>query len=429
VIPFFINGSRIFLAAAFFYASASAAWWKGNLHTHTLWSDGSEYPESVADWYKTNGYHFLALSDHNIFQDVEKWVRVTNNDNVALKKYRDRFGEAWVDQRWIGETQQVRLKKLAEFRGMFEEPNRFLLIPAEEVSAKFRTLPLHINAINIRELLKAQDGTSVVDVLQHNVDAILEQRRRTGQPMFPHINHPNFGWGITAEELMKVQGDRFFEVYNGHPAVNNEGDLYHASTERIWDIVLAFRLGELGLEPMYGTAVDDAHQYHRMNRTNSNPGRGWVMVRSEKLTAAALIDSMERGDFYASSGVRLRDLRVMTNSLAIEIEPEEGVTYVTRFIGTRTTFDRQSEAGQRSAGTVTPVTRTYSYEIGTILAEAPGPNARYEFRGDEIYVRAKVISSKPKQNPYAAGEVEAAWVQPVIPGVLPASVAREQAGQ
>src|SRR6185503_4480422 len=238
---------------------------------------------------------------------------------------------------------------------------------------------------------------NVVEVLQRNVSAVLEQRRRTGQPMFPHINHPNFGWGITAEELMRVKGDKFFEVYNGHPAVNNEGDLYHASTERIWDILLTFRLAELGLEPMFGTAVDDAHNYHTMARTNSNPGRGWVVVRSEQLTAAALIEAMERGDFYASSGVRLRDIRVSTNALAIDIEAEPGVTYVTQFVGTRISFDRTAESGQRPAGTVAPVTRYYSGDIGTVLVEVPGLQPQYTFRGDEIYVRAKVISSKAKR--------------------------------
>jgi len=416
-----MSGSRLFLAAVFIFwlcAPATAAWWKGNLHTHSFWSDGDDYPEAIADWYKTNGYHFLALSDHNILQEVEKWRVITNNRGgiETFIKYQRRFGNDWVEQRTTLGTQEVRLKKLSEFRTFFEESNRFLLIPAEEISAKFRTLPLHINVINIQELIKAQDGTSVVDVLQRNVDAVLDQRRRTGQPMFPHINHPNFGWGITAEELMHIQGDKFFEVYNGHPAVNNEGDLYHASTERIWDIVLAFRLAELGLEPMYGTAVDDAHNYHVTRRTNANAGRGWVMVRSDELNAASLIAAMERGDFYGSSGVRLRDVRVSTNSLAIGIEPEEGVTYTTRFIGTRTSFDRNSEPGERPSGTITAVTRSYSYEIGATFAEVVGTNPRYDFRGDEIYVRAKVISSKTKQNPYAAGEMEAAWVQPVIPG-------------
>ena len=39
-------------------------WWKGNTHTHTLWSDGDGAPELVAGLYKEAGYHFLVLSDH-----------------------------------------------------------------------------------------------------------------------------------------------------------------------------------------------------------------------------------------------------------------------------------------------------------------------------------------------------------------------------
>jgi hypothetical protein len=414
-----MRGRYLLCAAALCVASTlQAAWWKGNLHTHTLWSDGDDYPEAITEWYKTNGYHFLALSDHNIFQQEEKWITLTNNRAglAAYHKYKDRFGEAWVHQRAILGTNLVRLKRLDEFRKLFEEPNRFLLIPAEEISAKFRTHPIHVNAINIRELIKPAEGTNVADVVQRNVNAVLEQRRRTGQPMFPHINHPNFGWGLTAEDLMRIEGDKFFEVYNGHPAVHNEGDVYHPNTERIWDILLTFRLAELGLDPMYATAVDDAHSYHTMAGTNSNPGRGWVVVRSEQLAAPAIIEAMERGDFYASSGVRLREIDVTTNSLALAIEAEPGITYVTQFIGTRTSFDRTVQPGQRPPGTVAPVTRYYSGDIGTVFAEVSGLQPEYIFRGDEVYVRAKIVSSKAKQNPYRAGELEVAWTQPVIPG-------------
>src|SRR5688572_10799991 len=130
----------MFLAALFIFGvcvSAPAAWWKGNLHTHSFWSDGDDYPEAIADWYKTNGYHFLALSDHNILQEVEKWRVITNNRGgmETFLKYQRRFGNEWVEQRTsLGGTQEVRLKKLSEFRNLFEEPNRFLLIPAEEIS-------------------------------------------------------------------------------------------------------------------------------------------------------------------------------------------------------------------------------------------------------------------------------------------------------
>ena len=41
-------------------------WWKGNLHAHSLWSDGDDFPEMVLDWYRRNGYAFASLSDQNV---------------------------------------------------------------------------------------------------------------------------------------------------------------------------------------------------------------------------------------------------------------------------------------------------------------------------------------------------------------------------
>ena len=54
-------------------APTRSPWWKGNLHTHSYWSDGDEFPEVIMDWYKTHGYQFVALSDHNILAQGEKW--------------------------------------------------------------------------------------------------------------------------------------------------------------------------------------------------------------------------------------------------------------------------------------------------------------------------------------------------------------------
>ncbi|MFM8905266.1 MAG: hypothetical protein ACKOIB_08500, partial [Verrucomicrobiota bacterium] len=44
------------------YKSAAALDASGRLWI--FWSDGDDFPDSVARWYKDNGYHFLALSDH-----------------------------------------------------------------------------------------------------------------------------------------------------------------------------------------------------------------------------------------------------------------------------------------------------------------------------------------------------------------------------
>ena len=395
---------------------AEQRWWKGNLHTHSLWSDGDDYPEMIAEWYKTNGYNFLALSDHNVVLEGEKWITITNNKGGkrAFEEYLERFGDEWVDTRTVLRVEKVRLKTLKEFRKELEERDRFLMIASEEISDDFGKKPIHLNVTNIRKLIKPRGGTNVLDVMQRNVDAALQQRKETGQPMFPHINHPNFQWALTVEDLMQVKGERFYEVYNGHPAVHNEGNSNRMSTERMWDIALAFRLTRLDLGPLYGLAVDDSHEYHRWATNRVNPGRGWVMVRAGRLRPNALIAAMEAGDFYASTGVRLKDVRRERNRLGVDVDGEDGVSYKIQFVGTRHGFDITSQAGPVTRTNALPSSRIYSPQIGEVLEEVTGTSAAYTLDGDEIYVRAKIISSKPKVNGYRGDEMEVAWTQPLV---------------
>lgn len=389
-------------------------WWKGNLHTHSLWSDGNDFPEMIVDWYATRDYDFLAISDHNTLNEGEKWVPVPPGSarRTIYDRYVERFGEDWVlRESGAGDTLRVRLRTLAEYRPLFDRTGEFLLIQGEEITDRFGEKPLHVNATHIAHHIEPRGGSSVRDVLQNNIDAVLEQREETGQPMFPHVNHPNFVWAVTVEDLIALEGERFFEVYNGHPLVHNEGDHEHPGTERMWDILLTTRISE-GREVMFGLATDDSHDYLEYRSTAANPGRGWIMVRAPELSAPALIAAMERGDFYGSSGVTLRDVRREGDLIRVEVEPEAGVTYTTQFIGTRRGYDAHSVPVVSAAGDT--LSRRYSDDVGVVLAEVTGPVAEYRLRGDELYVRAKVVSSRLKENPYREGEREAAWIQPVV---------------
>jgi hypothetical protein len=405
-------------ASSLLSAAEEARWYKGNLHTHTYWSDGDDFPEMVADWYKSRGYDFLALSDHNIIADHDKWLKVNKSKTgaVALDKYLKRFGKEWVIVRGEGEQKEVRLRTLAEMKPKLEEPGKFLMIPSEEITDK----NVHVNATNIQELIlpdKSLDTTTspqIIKALQHAFDAVHAQRVRTGVPMFAHLNHPNFKWAITAEELMRIDHEQFFEVYNGHPSVNNDGDELHAGTERVWDIVLAERLGHLGKPVMYGLATDDSHHYHSTSPKASLSGRGWVMVKAKELSADALVAAMEQGDFYSSSGVTFKTLQVGAGRIALQIKAEAGVEYVIDFIGTRKGYDRKTVAVKAADGSEPRVTRRYSAEVGVVLASAKGTKAEYILKGDELYVRARVTSSKPMQSSPVGGEVEKAWTQPLI---------------
>jgi hypothetical protein len=426
---------------------AGTTWWKGNLHTHTLWSDGDDFPETVVAWYKKHGYHFLALSDHNVLSQGPKWVNPRTYryfrgfGEEKLADYLGRFGDAWVEVREVdaalrarllplpatgghmarrppdGDMQLgdtlVRLKPLSEYRCLFEEAGRFLLIQSEEITAAFS---VHVNAINIIDFIQPPAGEDPEETMRLSVNAVYAQRAATGQPMFPHVNHPNFRWAITGEQLARVEQARFFEVYNGHPQVNNAGDAVHAGLDRMWDIILTLRLAELDLDLLYGLATDDAHNYGVSGTDHAAPGRGWVMVRAAFLTPEHLIKALEAGDFYASTGVTLRDVSFDGRRYAIEIEPEAGVTYRTEFIGTRKGYDRHREPVLGDDGRRLEVTQRYSDDIGKVLAVIEGTRASYELSGDEWYVRARVVSSKPKANPYADDEPwEVAWTQPVRP--------------
>src|SRR5437867_601181 len=142
-----------------------ATWWKGNLHTHSLWSDGDDYPEMIADWYKSHGYQFLAMTDHNRLSEGERWADTTGEKakagGVALEKYLTRFGPGWVERREVLGKPQVRLKPLAEFRTLLDEPGRFLMIPGEEITHQYAKAPVHINAINLRDAIRPTNGDGV----------------------------------------------------------------------------------------------------------------------------------------------------------------------------------------------------------------------------------------------------------------------------
>ena len=397
-------------------ASEELKWYRGNLHTHSHWSDGDDYLEMIAKWYREQGYQFLVFTDHNVLANTERWIDIEKSAGgpEAFKKLKATFPQ-FVQERTseTGEL-EVRLRTFQEVDDQMKEPGEFLLIQGEEISDSFEKLPIHLNASNVAEVIPPMMGSSVLDTIQNNVRAVLAQRKRTGQPMIVHLNHPNFEFAIPAEDLMRVRGERFFEVYNGHPRVFNSGDETHAGTERIWDIVLTRRLTELDLPIMYGLAVDDGHNYHDISSHKSNPGRGWVMVLANELSAKSLIDAMEAGRFYASSGVKLHSVETSVEGLSIQVVPVEGETSMIEFIGTRKGYDADSYPVRDREGREIRATHRYSNDIGEILKTVRGDRGTYQFTGDEIYVRARITSSGAHPNPSESGDQKRAWCQPVV---------------
>ena len=305
-------------------------WFKGNAHTHSLRSDGDSTPEQVAQWYRDRDYDFLVLTDHG------------------------------------------QLSPAAALNASYGADHQFLVIQGEEVTDDFQGRPVHVNALGVSKSVEPQHGSSVLDTLQRDVDAI---RRAGGVPL---IAHPNYVSPIGADTLRQVERSGLVEVFNQHPRTNSAGSKGVPGMEEVWDRILTS--GRV----MYGLADDDAHTFKASSDPMAaRPGRGWVFVHAEHLTAPSILNALERGDFYASTGVELTDYEATETGITVDIQEQPARTYRVQFIGPN----------------------------GRVLREVTSPCASYTFSRDDVYVRVRIEDS--------TGAF--AWTQPAFRNSAPRS--------
>lgn len=397
-------------------AENGKTWYKGNTHTHTLWSDGDAAPELAVAWYKDHGYDFLSLTDHNTLSRGVKDVLISNDPKSKLTM--ERVG--WLEKKFEAHRITIidkdgklymRLHTLDQLQLQFDEPGKFLLIEGEEITGR-----THVNGINLGKVIAPSRSKDNVTSLREQVGGVHTHREETGVPMFAHINHANWSAGISAEEIVEVTEARYFEIFNGHGGVRNWGDKKagKAPMDTKWDVILTQRLSENKDAILYGVATDDTHNY--FGEGGARPGRGWSMVLADDLSADSIVEAYLRGDFYSSAGVILDSISWDSKTFTVASAPEAGVTYTTQFIGTRKGYNPSSNYLTGSDGKpMTNRTRIYDKSVGEVLYETTDNPAVYSFKGDEIYVRAKVTSTKLKSDPFQKGDLEMAWTQPVVP--------------
>jgi len=247
----------------------SRRWLKGNTHTHTRYSDGDSSPEVVVDWYEAHGYDFLFLTDHNI---------LIPGDHLA----------------------KLQRGSLPVWQG-------------EEVTMA----AVHVNGLGVHELIappwpgRSMYEAEVADDHTTRVRWAVEQILAQGA--VAHVNHPNYLYTLTIDDLMAAGDFGLLEVANGHNAVHNDGDETHPSTETIWDTLLTAG-GQI-----WGVASDDAHHFQTWGDNFSNPGRGWLQVEAESARMGDVLDALRQGRFYASSGVELSAYEATSSELRLEL--------------------------------------------------------------------------------------------------------------
>jgi hypothetical protein len=328
----------LFLVAALSSpVAAQGKWFRGNTHTHTLNSDGDSPPDSVARWYRDHGYQFLFITDHEKQTDP------------------------------------------APLNATFGVPGKYMLIVGQEVtqrvtdSTHYKALrQAHVNSLGAREVIMPQGvrgNARGITMPQGYADNIARIRAAGG---IPQINHPNFIWSVRLQDLVALPDSVLLEISNMHTGVNNAGDDKSPSTEALWDSLLTRG------KTIFGVADDDAHSFRPQDADAydmTRPGRGWIVVRADTLTADAILGGIRRGDFYASTGVMLDSLTIDPTEVRVVMKEAEERHFVTEFIGSR----------------------------GRVLARVRGAQASYRIKGNEGYVRARITDSNGRH----------AWTQAV----------------
>jgi hypothetical protein len=321
-------------------------WYRGNTHAHTTrCGHADSEPDVVAKWYLDREYNFLCLSEHNQFIDPA-------TVNLPPDRRKD-----------------------------------FILIPGEEITGT----NVHMTGLNmsriVNHLIKGPNGKVI--------QAYTDMAREVGGT--PIINHPNFRWALQISDIRPVRNCFLFELWNGHPTVNNLGDGTHPSTERMWDELLTDGM------VIYGVSSDDVHNLKVIGRPKSNPGRGWVMVRAAELTPNAIASAMDRGEFYATNGVILKSLDVSAKSLKIEVDEA----------ATKRELAKDSVIGE----VVNPAFEKAGCWVeffgpgGKLLGRSEGLKATYDRDGALTYFRARITYTHEHN-----GELRRhrAWTQPVF---------------
>lgn len=327
--------------------ASKPTWYRGNTHAHTvICGHADSPPEVVTQWYHDHGYNFLILSEHNHFIDPDS---VDMPENIR---------------------------------------NNFILIPGEEISGP---KVVHSTAMNIGGLVLPDKVLEKKHrIIQNHVDITHEVGGKS------ILNHPNYTFAVSAEDMLPVKGLHLFELYNGHPLVGNAGDEEHVSTEVLWDDLLTRGM------TIYGVSSDDAHAFVTIDSSQSNPGRGWVMVNAPALTGGGIAQAMQTGSFYASNGVMLNSCSLIRGKYRVVVNTE------------KTLKELQSPElrGKLVAATEPGFLIEYIGSGGKVLTSLRSPGAVYPIKEVSQYVRPRVTYFR--DHPSGGSEAFYAWGQPVF---------------
>lgn len=251
--------------------SSDGQWYKGNLHAHTTLSDGNKTPQELAESYRAAGYHFLAITDHNLFA---AYPELSGPD--------------------------------------------FLVLPAVERDIRLRNEPYHcIHAVGLKEQdcpgsLHQQLEEYSITQPEKDWQSLVDEMQATGQLVI--LGHPVWS-RMSLDEMLRLKGYLGIELYNHTSEVKSRTG---------WSDYLIDCCLRAGQKPLL-FASDDCH----CDDGAEDRFGGWIQVKAQALTQQEILRQICGGSFYASTGPEIYDLAVEDDTLCLECSPCESIHFIT----------------------------------------------------------------------------------------------------
>ncbi len=274
----------------------SGNFYKANLHCHSVLSDANLSVDEIKRIYKEKGYAIVAFTDHDVlFSHYEK---LTDKDFLALTGYE-------ISVNCYPEPFQY--KKALHMNLFAKDPLNLKQPFFNENSIEWL---LGISKALTPEMLSEIKVDGIIDegeeqLYTAKVNAIIKTANEKG--FLVTLNHPNWSL-LNASDCIAYEGLWAMEVYN-HGCFSLTG---FPDDDRVYDEIL--RSGR----KIFVTATDDNHNGLPLDDPRSDSFGGFTMIKADSLDYAAIIDAMEKGNFYASQGPEIKELYFQDGKIHIE---------------------------------------------------------------------------------------------------------------
>lgn len=252
------------------YLTSETPFYKGNIHMHTIFSDGCHEPKFATDQYKKKGFHFVCLSDHETYMDTTEF----DTENFIT----------------IAGMEAGRMSKIKH-----KDPGyHFGCLKDYSVTGK---IP------NFNHLDK-DDKYVICGDDYAPIQAKIDEYNDRGNLVI--LNHPE--WHLTRfEDVLNLHGFHSIEIFN-------ECTEFTASTS--YATAYLDHALQNGVR-LFAVAADDAHS----QRDEDTYGGGYIMVNTDKLERRNITDGIKSGSYYSSMGPEIKHLEVRDGYLHVECSP------------------------------------------------------------------------------------------------------------